>query len=256
VKPTLGASALKLITGAVDSLFRRLRGQVLGDKAPEGKALYFSYKPTHTLSNLFGVSSAEEGVKENPNTLGGLLSITSSYLDAAQSKTKAKVTQAVQSYLAGVGSRGDKTDIKKTLGEQLSEVMAETHHDVKRILETEGAIYRNVATLDGIGRNAAAVGVEDPVVFFVIVRDSSCCADCRRLHMLEDGKTPRVWLQSELQTGYWKRGSDTPSICGVHPHCRCLPTSLFKGYGFNSGGFVTYISPEHDEFQKQRLDSP
>jgi hypothetical protein len=252
MKPSIGKSALKLIHSAIDSLFERLRLQILGNKAPmPGKRLYFAYKPALTLTSIYNSASEEEGVKPHEDTRNHLLAISESYLDAAQAKARAKVSNTIQTYLSEV-DKSKKTDVKSDLGGQLAEVMADVHKDIKRIIETESTIHRNTALSDGIGRNAAAVGVEDPVVFFVVVRDNSLCGSCLSLHMLPNGTTPRVWKMSELQSGYWKRGSDTPSVCGLHPHCRCTLTSLYPGYGFNASGHVTYISPGYSEFNAQR----
>jgi len=97
---------------------------------------------------------------------------------------------------------------------------------------------RNVGILEGIVKTNAVAGVEDPTVFFVVVRDGVLCGECKRLHMLEDGVTPRVWKLSEVGHGYHKKGEQFPKVGGLHPHCRCVLSTLLPGYGFNEGGFV------------------
>jgi hypothetical protein len=106
--------------------------------------------------------------------------------------------------------------------------------------------------MDGVVGANAAVGVEDPVVFFVIVRDGNVCKECIRLHMMPDGTTPRLWYLSEVGHGYHKKGEETPKIGGLHPHCRCVMTTLMPGFGFNEGGFVKYISKDYNAIQEQR----
>jgi hypothetical protein len=257
MKLTLGSSALKLIGSAIDKLFDSIRGQVLGGKYRPNKRLYIAYKPTLTLTDIFNQASSEEGVSPNEEARDSLLEISSSYLDATQAKAKAKITQKIQSFLHEASTGKIETDLQAVLTGQLYETLGETTRDIKRILETESTIARNVALSDGIGRNAASVGIEDPSVYFVIVRDGKCCGDCLRLHMLSDEITPRVWKQSELQSGYWKRGSDTPSVSGIHPHCRCSLTSVYPGFGFNTSGMITYIKPGHDEYRRQKgLEAP
>ena len=123
---------------------------------------------------------------------------------------------------------------------------------VHTILDSEINTARNVSIVEGITEYNASVGVDDPVMFFVIVRDGNVCNECIRLHMMPDGVTPRVWKMSEIGSGYHKKGDPNPKIAGLHPHCRCCPTTLLSGFGFNSSGMVTFIGKGHDEFAKQR----
>ena len=123
---------------------------------------------------------------------------------------------------------------------------------MKRIVETEATHTRNVGVLEGISRVNAAAGIEDAHIFFVVVRDSDLCSECKRLHLMEDGKTPRLYRLSEVGAGYHKKGQDDPKIGGLHPNCRCSITTLMPGYGFNSAGLVVYKSRGWDELKHQR----
>jgi hypothetical protein len=106
--------------------------------------------------------------------------------------------------------------------------------------------------LDGIVKVNASAGVEDPLIYFVVVRDDDLCDECRRLHLLPDGVTPKVWRLSEVKRGYHRKTDDVPSLGGEHPHCRCSLVTIMKGYGFTKSGGITYISPDHDELEAQR----
>ena len=96
------------------------------------------------------------------------------------------------------------------------------------------------------------MGDEDPVVYFVTVRDEHLCAECRRLHLMEDGSTPRLWRSSEVGHAYHKRGDPDPKVHGLHPHCRCTPVSLAPGYGFDAAGRPTFVRLGHDALAEQR----
>jgi len=158
----------------------------------------------------------------------------------------------VSAFLQEAGNKGVKTDLQTVLGGKLYEVMGEATRDVKRILETESTVVRNTSIMDGIVRVNTAAGIEDPTVFFVTVRDQYRCVECTRLHVQPDGVTPRVWKMSELGGGYHKRGDPTPKVGGLHPHCRCVLTTLLPGFGFNGAGKVAYKTPGYDEFAVQR----
>lgn len=252
MKPRLGPAAVRLIEAAVGKLFQKIREHTFGDKYPTGKRLYVAYKPELTLKGIFDAGANEEGVKPSEDLLKTLLKISGSYLDAAEAKAKAKTVQAVQSFLIDAGNKGVETNLETVLGGKLYEVLGEAQRDVKRIMETESTVVRNTSIMDGIVRSNAAAGIEDPTVFFVTVRDQHRCDECTRLHVQPDGVTPRVWKLSELGSGYHKRGEPTPKVGGLHPHCRCVLTTLLPGYGFNAAGKVQYKTPGYDEFKAQR----
>lgn len=250
VRAKLSPAAVRLISKALDGLFDRIRSHVIGDKPP-GKQLYIAYRPELTLKGIFDASAEEEGTKPADDTFKVLKQISESYLDATREKMKSKTIKAIQDFLFDASRNKVKTNLATVLGGKLEEVGGEIQRDVRRILETESTVHRNTSIMDAITKTNALAGVEDPVVFFVVVRDQALCEECRKLHMRPDGVTPRVWRMSELGSGYHKRGDPTPKVGGLHPHCRCVLTTLLPGYGFNAAGRVTYIEPGHDEYKRQ-----
>lgn len=248
----LSAGAVKLIRGAIDRLFDRIRDHVIGDKTPRGKRLYIAYRPELTLKGIFNAAAQEEGVVPHEDVFKTLADISVSYLDATREKMKAKTVHAVQGFLQDAYNTGVETSLSTVLAGKLYEVQGDITRDVRRIFETESTVVRNTSIMDGVVRSNAAVGIDDPVVFFVTVRDQHRCDECTRLHVSADGVTPRIWKLSELGSGYHKRGEDAPKVGGLHPHCRCVLTTLLPGYGFDAAGKVTYKSPGFDEFSAQR----
>lgn len=212
----------KAIDTAIELLFNRAKARLLGLTAGSnisslrGKRLVFGFIPELTLSGLFTAASKEEGVS-NPNydLLSGLMKVTESYLDATKERTKAQVIQNVQSYVQDSG----KKDVSESLHEQLTDIWTKVNSDVRRIVETESTIARNMGIDDGIQRISAMLGNPDPLVFFVVVRDGERCSECTRLHLMPDEITPRVYRRSEVGSGYHKKGDNTPKIAGLHPHC-------------------------------------
>jgi len=89
----------------------------------------------------------------------------------------------------------------------------------------------------------------------VVIKDKDLCPECARLHLLEDGVTPRVWLLSDVGHAYHKRGEPNPKMGGLHPHCRCSMVTLMPGYGFVAGR-VGYIAKGHDQLEHQKTLSP
>lgn len=242
----------KLAETAVDALFERLKARLMGPSGPipklGAKNLVFGFVPEFTLGGLFSAASKEEGVSTpNGDLLSSLLGISSSYLDAHKQKAKAQVAQALQSHI-----RNSKTKTpQNTLETQLSEIWEKVHADVKKVVETETTVVRNMGVDDAIHRLSAMQGIEDPTVYFVTVRDGHRCDECTRLHLQPDKTTPRVWKRSQVGAGYHKKGDDYPKVGGLHPHCRCVMSVLMPGFGFDASGRVVWKKVGWDEHAHQ-----
>jgi hypothetical protein len=245
------------IEGLVESLFGRLKAKLLGPK-PEsklrlgGKKLVFGFSPDLTLEALFTAASKEEGVNTpNQDLMGGLLKISEAYLDAHKEKAKAQVVHGVQSFLRDSATKGSGKDAEKQLQAHLSTLLESVTADVRRVIETETTVIRNSGVDDAIQRISALAGVEDPTVLFIVVRDGSRCGECTRLHLREDGVTPKVWKRSQVKAGYHKKGEDQPSVGGLHPHCRCVMSVLMPGFGFDKSGMIVWKGRGWDEYAEQ-----
>lgn len=215
-----------------DFLLARVRG-----RAP--KRLKLEVTPALSLAGLYDASARSEGdVKPDPAPLRTLLDVAEGYLEAERASARAAVTRAAQG--------DDPEDVRR----DLAEVRDRAVRRVATILEAEGTAARNLGGLEGAGKVAAAMGLDDPLCFFVVCRDEHLCEECRRLHLLPDG-TPRVWRRSEIGQGYHKKGDEQPKVGGCHPRCRCTLCMLLPGYGFKDGR-VSYVSPNHDELARQR----
>lgn len=245
--PALTAKQIRIVEMAVDRVFDRLKTRFLGPRRGS-KLIAFQFKPELSLPGLFTAANHEEGNKKpNRDLLRSLMTVAEKHIDAQRASTKAQVVRAIDGHLRG----GGKGDMRTVLGGELADVWKKTADSAKRIIDTEGTTARNAGTLDGIVKVNSSMGIEDPTVYFVVVRDHLLCGECRRLHLLDDGDTPRVWKMSELGHGYHRRGQSNPKIGGLHPHCRCSLVTLMPGYGFEAGR-VTYVSSQHDEYRLQR----
>lgn len=248
----LTSAAIKSIESAVDALFDKAKARYLGPHVPVDKKLFIGFKPHLSLPGIYQGSAAIEGNIPDADALKVLVGNANNYLDAYRSAAKAQVVKQVQAFLNEADLAGVKTDVATVLGGKLADTWGKVTNDVKRMVDTEASNARNAGALDGIIKVNASQGIEDPVIFFVVVRDAALCDECKRLHLLEDGVTPRVWYLSEVGHGYHKKGQDNPKLGGLHPHCRCTMVTLMPGYGFDGSGMVKFISPKHDEVKAQR----
>lgn len=246
----LSGRATDAVYRAVDRLFDRIKARFLGREHGD-KRIYVGFTPRVTLADLYEAGARHEGARPDPAVVASLQRTAEAFLEAQRSATKAHVVRAVENWLYEARSAGVETDAKTVLGGELAGVFQRASEGVLKILDAEGTKARNTGALDGILRVNAARGIEDPSVYFVVVRDDTLCAECKRLHLLNDGVTPRVWKLSELGHGYHKKGQDNPKLGGLHPHCRCSLVTLMPGYGFDRGS-VSFVQLDHDEYARQR----
>lgn len=244
-KDTLG----KLVDQMFDKMAVNLLGYIPAYRSK--KSLLFSYNPTFTLAHLFlQALGSERPLPKEEEALKNLLDTAHEYVQSLRSKTKAQLSESVDSYVKEARSRGE-TPSESQIRERLNESLSSASKHMKTIVQAEATKARNTGKMFNIAKVGASIGQSDPTVFFVVIKDNVTCEECKRLHMMPDGITPRVWKLSELGFSYHKKGQDNPKVCGLHPHCRCTLTLLAPGFGFK-GGSVTFISPDHDELKAQR----
>ncbi len=252
-RPTLlGKGAIKAIHSALDGLFDKLKAKFLGPKALGEKQIRFTYVRDMSLPGLYESGLIADGAKPNTDTLDSLLHVAGGYVDALRENAKSNVVHTIQSFIREAHQRDIQTDFRTILGGQLADIWAKTSTKLETIVDTEATKVRNVSALEGILEINASRGIEDAVVYWIVVKDGALCNECRRLHLMGDGHTPRLWFMSEVKQGYHKRGEDAPAIGGLHPHCRCSMVTLLPGYGFDAGGKVEFKKFGYNAINVQR----
>lgn len=248
----LSKGGTKLVHRAVDNLFDKMMERLFGWK-PD-KTISITHRADLTLPSLYQAAARSEGSMPDATTENSLMSVAQSYLEAQREHAKATVVKDVNSFLSEAKAKGVTLDVPTVLGGTLSKTFEKISSDMHRIVDSEAQNGRAMGTLEGIVKINAQSGIDDPNVYFVIVRDDHVCKECLRLHQLHgtlDGP-PRIWKLSEIGHGYHKRGDFAPKIGGLHPHCRCSLATLMPGYGFDGAGQVTYKKVGYDEYEEQR----
>lgn len=250
----LSSAGKDQIHQAVEDIFDKIALQFIGSipKLKHKKHLVISTQPNMGLANLYvqAMQNRTPNVIE-ADTLKSLLESAHGFIDSLKHKTRSNITERIDGAVKEAFARGDKVseqDIKDILEDEFTK--AKSH--LQGTVEGEATKTRNMGSLMDISRMAAGRGDEDPTVFFVVVKDGKTCKECLRLHLMPDGVTPRVWKFSELKHSYHKRSDDSPSVFGLHPHCRCTLTYLSSGFGFNGKGLVVYKVSGHNEHAAQR----
>jgi hypothetical protein len=249
----LSSSGKQAIAELVEEMFDQLALQFIGalPSVKGRKALIISGRRHYGLPELFVQAMSNRAPNEiEQDTLRSFLESANGYVDSLKSKAKTNVAERIDALARESRAKKEKftkADVQEILDEELGK--AKSH--LKAIAESESTKLRNVGTLMNISRIAANLGDDDPTVFFIVVKDDVTCEECKRLHLMPDGSTPRLWKFSELSQGYHKRGENSPSVFGLHPHCRCTLTYLSQGFGFDKSGRLKYQAENYDAHSKQ-----
>lgn len=242
----LSRSQIAHINALVDSWIARIKTRFLGPNRG-AKTIAFQFDKEHSLPGLYAGAAAAEGHRTpDPGILRNLMDVASAHLEAKRHEARARVQRAVAAALDDPKRRP-----AVVLGGELADVGRDLAAGVKKVLETESTTARNAGTMDAAAKVAAQFEIDDPVGYFATVNDMHRCSECARLHLLEDGITPRVWRLSEIGGGYHRRGQANPKMSGLHPNCRCSWCTLLPNWGFKNGR-VSFISLGHSELEKQR----
>lgn len=241
------------IHNIVDKMFDKMTIKLLGDipQLRNKKTILIGVNNNYTLANLFVSSLKSQNLlPSEEEALKSILSTAHSYIEALRNKTKADLTHHLDSYV--MEQRTQKLPISSSqLKEIIKKHLIKSGKHINLIAGAEAVKTRNMGTALNIAKVGMANSEQDPNVFFVVLKDSSTCEECLRLHLMPDKITPRVWKLSEIGYVYHKKGENNPKISGLHVNCRCTLTYLAKGFGFKNGQ-VSYIGPDHNELQNQR----
>lgn len=250
----ISATSKENIGKIVDNMFDNIALQLIGDipRLKNKKLAVISMERHFGLANLFVQAMQNKAPNAiEQDLLRGLLNSTDGYIEALKNKTKSTVTEGIDGLAREARLRQAHVD-QKDIEALITAEMTKAKSHMTSIVESEASKLRGLGTLMNISRMAASVGDDDPTVFFVVMKDTITCKECIRLHLLDDGITPRLWKFSELKQGYHKRGENNPSAFGLHPHCRCTLVYLSKGFSFNETGRTAYKSEGFDAYINQR----
>ncbi len=249
----VSSSGKESISIAVGTMFDRLAYLLLGNipKLRNKKMEFFGSQPKFSLAHIFiqALSNREPNHFER-DVLLSLLVSSFGYIESLKHKTSSNVVESIDALVKESKLKGEYVSSTQ-VNEVIAKEMDKARSHMKLIAEAETTKTRNFGSLMDITRKSGNADIEDPTVYFIVVRDGSLCSECKRLHLLEDGVTPRVFKMSQLSMGWHKRGDDRPSACGEHPHCRCSLTQLAPDWGFKSG-YLSFIRLGYDEYKEQR----
>ena len=256
---SLSEAARLLVEEELDNIFDRLIISFLGPTAPtKSKSIIFSasYNQTLSLPGIYFSSMEASGMPARSlDTLKSSIRIASNYMEALRGDAKAKVIHTIETELANHQKGMTEEDFRESVRNSLEETLSSVTSSLKRVVAAEVTTAKNIAALEAIFRVAKDQGVEDPTVFFAVVKDKKMCKECKRLHLKADLIIPRVWKLSEIKHNYHKRGESNPSVHGLHPFCRCFLTFLPPGFTFDKEGRLKYDSFGYDEYKNQRKAS-
>lgn len=251
----LSIKAVEAIEKMVGERFDSIAMQFLGivPKITKEKRIVFSTAKNSLTSLFLQALGTRDPNKDEEDTLKVILRIANGYVEALKERTQARIVQNINAYMLDQNSKREPISVDKTKN-IFREEMDKAGKHFKLIANTESNKTTNIGTALQISKVGESNGEQDPTVFFIVTVDDVTGSEEFILHLLPDRKTPRLWKLSEIGNTYHKKGESNPKFAGLHPNCRCKLTYLAQGFGFDGDGRVTYIGPDHDEFEKQRKE--
>jgi hypothetical protein len=250
----ISSQSKEQIDKVVGDLFDKAALRFLGNlpKLQHKKTMLIGFEQSINLANLFVQSMDNKWLNNIENdVLKGILSGAASYIEILKNKTSNNIIQRIEGLAreARVGNEKiPETEINKVIEDELGKARS----GLETIAASESTKARNLGMTLDITRAAAVDGDKDPVIGFAGIYDDRTCKECKRLFLMPDEVTPRLWYISECSAGYFKRGDAVPSILGLHPFCRHTPFMIPSDWGFNESGYLTFIGIGHNALEEQR----
>lgn len=248
----LSSSSRERIFQYIDELFDNMSLQLLGETPylKGKKSILFSSKPDLTLAHLFLRNLNETNITpQEEEAMKSLTSKAEEYVHGLRSRTKAQMISKIETYLSEKASKG-KPSSTVDLGKEIGEVLESAKSHFNKIAEYETTHAANLGGAFQIARVGASQGQSDPNCYLAVIHDGKLCEDCKRLHLLDDEITPRIWKLSDISFGYGKKTDQKPTIVR-HNHCRCRLVFLANGFSFENGQ-VSFQALGHDEYEAQK----
>lgn len=251
----LSIKAAKAIEDFIGNRFNLISLPFLGliPKLTREKKIIFTTNRNSLTSLFLQALNSRNPNKNEEDTLKVILRIANGYINALESKTKSKTLHLIDAYIKDQNNANKPIKLNK-IKEILQIEMDKAKNHLKMIANVESNKAINSGTVLQIAKIAEQKGIKDPTVFFVVTMDDVTCNECKRLHLLPDLKTPRVWKLSEIGHEYHKKEDLNPKILGLHPNCRCKITYLAPNWGFNESGYVKFKGLKWDEYEYQRAN--
>lgn len=251
----LSLNKIRQIESLLKKRFDSVFAQILGYQKKQ-KEISFSLGGNNLISLFLKALGKNRNLSQlEKRTLKVLLKVSGIYLDSLKDKSIAQIIEQIEQYIKYSDQSNTPPSISK-IKEILNDNMSKSLDYLKEVASAESNKAINMGTALQIMRIAKEKEIKDPTVFFIVTKDDRTGFYEFILHLLPDRKTPRLWKLSELNQGYFKRGDRFPSICGLHPHCRCKLTYLAPGYSFDKKGNVKFKSLDWDELSNQRKTNP
>src|SRR5271165_6511781 len=240
----ISSASKEQISKLVDDLFDKTALRFLGNvpKLQQKKNILIGFEQNINLANLFVQAMNNKYLNYiEQDVLKGILGGAYSYIDILKNKTSNNIIQQIEGLAREARISGEKIP-KEDLDKIVNKELEKARSGLETIAASESTKARNLGSVMDISRAAAVDGIKDPVVGFAGINDNKTCEECKRLFLMPDGITPRLWYLSECSAGYFKRGDSVPSILGLHPHCRHIPFNVPSDWGFDSAGHITFKS--------------
>jgi very-short-patch-repair endonuclease len=207
--PKLTAAAGRTIDQKVDLLFDSLITRLLGHGLT-GRNLFITTHKDYSLPGIFASATEAEGGRVDTDLLSGVAEIARQYIEKHRGEAKAKTRHSIQSLLQDLHrGRIDSNEFQNTCESEMHELWDSIRSNVERVVVTSNENAKTMGLRDGIIQINSGLGVDDPVVFFIPVKDDRLC--------LEQSEKVCLFRKGAKPVGELVKGDllDNPSSPGV-----------------------------------------
>jgi len=134
------------------------------------------------------------------------------------------------------------------LATDMRDLTGDMARDWDRVAATEMTNIINTGMVDTIVKMNPETHPDEIIVFKRVVNDADLCRSCKRLHLENDGSTPKIYRLSQVLANGTNVGKKPNSwdmiINATHPYCRCSIVQLPAGFIFNEEGRMKFVGKE------------
>lgn len=213
---------------------------------PPSRRVDFSFEELMRMAKKAGPLSAVErkmiqyAEERAGEYIKGIATMTMRDVKAASSSAAMTALRAVQEgVMQTVANRETASELKT----RLFDILDDASRDWRRVASTE----LNNAIQFGVYNEIRETSDEGDDQLVYKLPNPDACKHCKRVYLMPDGITPRVFKLNQLADSNigLKADSWQPTIGAVHPWCQCQIVVIPEGYNFVTKK-VVYEDFEHE----------
>ncbi len=170
----------KTIENKIAFLFANLNAKFLGPRVSD-RALWINYDRSLSLPGMYEAALKDENGFPSYEVLDSLIGTAKNYLEALRLKTTNRIIQIVENHL---NQAEEATPL--SIETAIKQVWPSISANLSAIIDHETQTAKNVALIEGIVRSNQNIGIDNPIVGFLVVHDKDLCLAAEELVVMSN----------------------------------------------------------------------